>query len=198
MANQFTNTMSERSDEQLIQIVTSDRQKYTEPALEAAEKELEKRNIDRSDFYQAADKLNLEKEKIDETESNSASSILRFVNYFIDVIAGYITAFIIATIISFILPFDFIGFEIGATILVVASFFAYYILMEVIFQKTLGKFITNTKVVTMNGQKPKERDIVARTFCRLIPFDHISFLFTKNGFHDSLSKTKVIKDHAGQ
>ncbi|HBT10121.1 MAG TPA: hypothetical protein DEB18_11870, partial [Leeuwenhoekiella sp.] len=28
----------------------------------------------------------------------------------------------------------------------------------------------------------------------LIPFDRISFLITKNGFHDRFSNTKVIKD----
>tara|TARA_E500000331_G_C17015055_1_gene608140 strand:+ start:101 stop:691 length:591 start_codon:yes stop_codon:yes gene_type:complete len=194
MANQFTKTMSDRSDEQLIQIVTADRQKYTEPALEAAKTEIKNRNIDQSNFNQTADKLNIEKEEINKTETNSASSLLRFFNYLIDIIAAYTVSFIIAIIISLIIPFDFIGFELAGMIIIIASFFAYYIMMEVLFQKTLGKFVTRTKVVTINGKKPKEKDIVLRTFCRLIPFDRISFLFTRNGFHDNLSKTKVIKD----
>lgn len=198
MENQFTKTMSERSDEQLIKIITSDREKYTDDAIDAAKYEIKKRNIDQTDFNQTVDKINIEKEETDKAEFNSASSILRFVNYLIDIIAGYVTAFIIAMIVTLILPLDFIGFELAASILVVASFFAYYILMEVIFQKTLGKFVTKTKVVTVNGQKPPERTIVLRTLCRLIPFDHISFLFTKNGFHDNLSKTKVIKDNPTQ
>jgi uncharacterized RDD family membrane protein YckC len=66
--------------------------------------------------------------------------------------------------------------------------------MEIKFQKTLGKFITKTKVVKMNGEKPENSDIILRTFCRFLPFDRLSFVFTKNGFHDFLSKTKVIKD----
>lgn len=198
MENQFTKTMSERSDEQLIKIITSDREKYTDDAIDAAKYEIKKRNIDQTDFNQTVDKINIEKEETDKAEFNSASSILRFVNYLIDIIAGYVTAFIIAMIVTLILPLDFIGFELAASILVVASFFAYYILMEVIFQKTLGKFVTKTKVVTVNGQKSPERTIVLRTLCRLIPFDHISFLFTKNGFHDNLSKTKVIKDNPTQ
>lgn len=198
MENQFTKTMSERSDEQLIKIITSDREKYTDDAIDAAKYEIKKRNIDQTDFNQTVDKINIEKEETDKAEFNSASSILRFVNYLIDIIAGYVTAFIIAMIVTLILPLDFIGFQLAASILVVASFFAYYILMEVIFQKTLGKFVTKTKVVTVNGQKPPERTIVLRTLCRLIPFDHISFLFTKNGFHDNLSKTKVIKDNPTQ
>ncbi len=66
--------------------------------------------------------------------------------------------------------------------------------MEIKFQKTLGKFVTKTKVVKLNGEKPTNEDIITRTFCRLIPFDRISFLFVKNGIHDFLSKTKVVKD----
>jgi uncharacterized RDD family membrane protein YckC len=66
--------------------------------------------------------------------------------------------------------------------------------MEIKFQKTIGKFITKTKVVKLNGEKPESSDIISRTFCRLIPFDRVSFLFMKNGIHDFLSKTKVIKD----
>jgi uncharacterized RDD family membrane protein YckC len=49
------------------------------------------------------------------------------------------------------------------------------------FQKTIGKFITKRRVVHMNGEKPKNSDIISHTFCRLIPFDRILFLFTKNG-----------------
>jgi hypothetical protein len=58
--------------------------------------------------------------------------------------------------------------------------------------KKLGKFITKTKVVTL-GEKPSINDIMRRTFCRLIPFDRLSFLFMENGIHDGLSNTRVIK-----
>lgn len=43
--NDFTKVMSERSDEQLIEIVTRQRNDYQPQALEAAEKELERRNL---------------------------------------------------------------------------------------------------------------------------------------------------------
>jgi uncharacterized RDD family membrane protein YckC len=75
-----------------------------------------------------------------------------------------------------------------------AAFFGYYVIMETKYQKTIGKFITKTTVVTKDGAKPEIGDIVRRTFCRLIPFDRISFMFTKNGFHDRLSDTIIIKD----
>lgn len=195
MANQFTQIMSERSDDQLIQIVTTDREKYNQSAMKAAEIEIAKRNIDPSVFSQKSEEYSFEKEKNEEVESNSASTGSRFLNYLIDVIAGYIFAIVAGIIISIIFPVDVFEYPMASTVFLVASFFAYYIMMEVVFQKTLGKFITKTKVVTIRGTKPKEQDIVLRTFCRLIPFDHLSFLFTKNGFHDHLSKTKVIKDN---
>jgi hypothetical protein len=65
--------------------------------------------------------------------------------------------------------------------------------MEFKFQKTLGKFITKTKVVNQR-EKPSINDIMRRTFCRLIPFDRLSFLFMENGIHDGLSNTRVIKE----
>jgi uncharacterized RDD family membrane protein YckC len=75
-------------------------------------------------------------------------------------------------------------------VLMVFSFVLYFSVMEFKFQKTLGKFITKTKVVTLKG---KINDIMRRTFCRLIPFDRLSFLFMENGIHDGLSNTRVIK-----
>lgn len=73
-------------------------------------------------------------------------------------------------------------------------YIGYYVFMETKYQKTIVKFITNTKVVNKNGTKPKVGDVLRRTFCRLIPFDRISFLFTANGFHDRLSDTTIIKE----
>jgi len=195
MDNQFTRIMSARSDEQLIEIITSDRDKYNSEAIEAAEKEISKRDIDSSSYELTVEKLEFQKQRSVKTASNSAGSGLRFINYLIDVIAGYLFATVVAVVIAFIIPLEIIAYPLAATILVVTSFFVYYILMEAVFQKTLGKFITRTKVVTINGDKPREQDIIKRTFCRLIPFDHLSFLFAKDGFHDHFSKTKVIKDN---
>ena len=71
----------------------------------------------------------------------------------------------------------------------------YYALFELKWQKTVGKMITKTKVVSYSEQKPSNTDIVVRTFSRLVPFDVISYVFVRNGIHDILSKTKVIKDN---
>ena len=68
------------------------------------------------------------------------------------------------------------------------------LLWNINFRKLWGNFFTKTKVVNLNGEKPSLNDIIVRSFCRLIPFDRISFLFAKNGFHDGISNTRVIKD----
>jgi len=195
MENNFEKAMSERTDEELIKIVTVEREDYQPIAVEIAEKEIEKRNIDTSEFQEIKDKSLNEKQEKDKAESNVVSSMIRFLNFIIDSIAFLILVFIVGFIFDLMIPrgentpLEFIGF-----LTVVVSFFGYYIFMENKYQKTIGKFITKTKVVTKLNDKPELRDIVIRTICRLIPFDRISYLFMKNGFHDSISKTLVIKD----
>ncbi|MEH6407381.1 MAG: RDD family protein [Leeuwenhoekiella sp.] len=82
----------------------------------------------------------------------------------------------------------------GLIFCIFGSFISYYLIMEYKFQRTLGKFLTKTKVVTQTGSKPSLNDIFIRTLCRFIPFDRTSFIVVKNGFHDSLSKTTVVKE----
>ena len=69
-------------------------------------------------------------------------------------------------------------------------FVFYYLTMEGAFRTTIGKLITNTRVVNFDGSKAE--DIFTRAICRLIPLDPLSFLFGNGGWHDSLSKTTVI------
>ncbi len=59
--------------------------------------------------------------------------------------------------------------------------------------KTIGKFVTKTKVIMEDGSEPKISDYLLRSLCRLIPFDSISFLGSEGrGWHDSVSDTYVI------
>jgi uncharacterized RDD family membrane protein YckC len=69
----------------------------------------------------------------------------------------------------------------------------YYLLMEGIFNTTAGKCVTNTIITNENGERPHFGQILGRTFCRLIPFDALSFLAAgARGWHDSLSGTYVV------
>ena len=196
MENEFAKVMSERTDQELIKIVTVERGKYNSTAIEAADEEVEKRNIDTSEFEKVREKAKSEKEQKEKVDSNVVGSGIRFVNFLIDFFVWLVLAFIIALIIGLFIPPTERGMiSLIGCILIFGTFIAYYAIMEIKFQKTIGKFVTKTKVVKMNGEKPTDGDIITRTFCRLIPFDRLSFLFVKNGIHDFLSKTKVIKDN---
>ncbi|WP_425629372.1 RDD family protein [Cellulophaga lytica] len=196
MENEFAKVMSERTDEELIKIVTVERERYNTTAIEAADAEVEKRNIDTSEFVKIREKATAEKEQKQKVDSNVVGSGIRFVNLLIDFIVWLVLAFIISFVIGlFVQPTDQEMISLIGYILIFGTFIAYYAIMEIKFQKTIGKFVTKTKVVKMNGEKPTDGDIMTRTFCRLIPFDRLSFLFVKNGIHDFLSKTKVVKDN---
>ena len=190
MENEFAKVMSERTDEELIKIVTVEREGYNPIAIEAADAEVEKRNIDTSEFEKIREKAIIEKEQKQKVDSNTVSSGIRFLNFLID----FIIWLIITAIFTFPLSVNDGNQMLLGYVIMFATFIGYYAIMEIKFQKTVGKFITKTKVVKINGEKPENGDILSRTFCRLIPFDRISFVFMKNGIHDMLSKTKVVKD----
>jgi len=196
MKNDFTNVMFGKTDEELIKIVTLNRGKYQEEAVKAAEHEIDLRNIDASRFEEISSKINVNEKITKEIENNSVRSIVRFANFVIDFMVIFILYAIIVPTIESILPLtnrvELSIYRMGSLILFIAF---YYISFEHNSQKTLGKMITKTKVVTLDGNKPELMDIVSRTFCRLIPFDRFSFFFTRNGFHDAISGTKVIKDN---
>lgn len=69
--------------------------------------------------------------------------------------------------------------------------FVYYLLLERMTGKTIGKYLTNTHVVTLDGKHPSLKKLIIRTLARLIPFDNISFLFHAD-WHDRISGTKVV------
>ena len=69
---------------------------------------------------------------------------------------------------------------------------AYYLIFEGIWARSPGKWLFGTAVVGEDGLRPSFGTIALRTLCRFIPFEAFSF-FGERGWHDSLSKTYVIK-----
>jgi hypothetical protein len=192
MNTDFKDVMSKRTDEDLIKIVTVDRDGYQPLAVEAAEEEIKKRNIDLTTIEQVKVELTAKIEEQKEFDSKKVSSMIRFIHFIVDTIAFIIVTMILAFILGlFINPTDQRLMTILGYLMFGLGFFSYYVFMETKYQKTIGKFITKTKIVNKNGTKPGIGDIVRRTFCRLIPFDRVSFLFTANGFHDRLSDTTI-------
>jgi uncharacterized RDD family membrane protein YckC len=73
--------------------------------------------------------------------------------------------------------------------------FIFFFFQEFFFGKTIGKFITKTRVVDKTGNRPSFTLLVIRNISRLIPFDALTYLSKeKRGLHDIFSTTYVIKD----
>jgi uncharacterized RDD family membrane protein YckC len=74
------------------------------------------------------------------------------------------------------------------------SMVCYYLLFEGLFQATPGKFITRTRVVDLDGNKPTFTQILGRTLTRFVPFEPLSFFSsTQDGWHDRWSGTRVVQ-----
>lgn len=128
-----------------------------------------------------------------EIDLNPTSVGRRFANYLIDsIVLGVIIGLIDSTGgRGYNNEGDTLNF-IGL-FYVLASLILYYTLMEACFGKTIGKFVTRTKVVTVSGEKPGVGKCILRSICRFIPFEPISVL-TGTGWHDSISGTIVVNE----
>ncbi len=71
--------------------------------------------------------------------------------------------------------------------------FGYYLVLEGLFQRTLGKLVTGYKVVNDEGLKPSFKQLLIRSWIRTIFIDVISFLHSRVGHHDLLSDTRLQK-----
>lgn len=71
---------------------------------------------------------------------------------------------------------------------------AYYFVGEHYFGRTVGKWITGTRLVQADGSRPTARQILGRTLLRFVPFEAFTF-FAANpvGMHDGMSGTRVIR-----
>lgn len=128
----------------------------------------------------------------------TASKWLRFANFIIDYIAVNLLIFIIAFILG---DLGLLSAEIAESrilnyIVFVVIGFPYYAIFEYTTKgKTLGKYVTNTKTVSEDDGEINLSTVLIRSISRFIPFNPLSFLGSNStGWHDSISKTKVIKE----
>jgi uncharacterized RDD family membrane protein YckC len=125
-------------------------------------------------------------------EKNHASNMKRFVNLLIDSVVLFIVIFICSFILYFVRLSSIVQFLKGIPFAVFIGYF-FYVILEYYTQQSIGKFITKTKVISENGEKPILRQILIRTLCRYIPFEALSFLdYPPIGMHDEYSKTRVV------
>jgi len=70
----------------------------------------------------------------------------------------------------------------------------YYVPLESLFGRTLGKLVTRTRVVDESGNPVTFGRVLGLTLLRLVPFEAFTFLGrTGIGLHDSASRTRVVR-----
>lgn len=70
----------------------------------------------------------------------------------------------------------------------------YYVLFEWIIQKTAGKMLTKTRVISWDGSNPGFGQVLLRTLVRFVPFEWIPALGDDGmPLHDKWSKTRVVE-----
>lgn len=134
-----------------------------------------------------------------------ASQMTRFYNLIIDSIFLFTLNYCIGMIIGllyvltnsmFILKLIYsledklINWMFGAVTMIL-----YYFLFEYFSKgRTIGKLITGTCVVDINGLTPSRWEFFTRTLSRIVPFEAFSFLSSVDrGWHDRWSDTAVVQ-----
>lgn len=117
-----------------------------------------------------------------------ADSGKRFLNLLIDIGAVIFLIVVFNKILYHNSIFSYFGL---LKILDIAVVFAYFYGLENSVGQTIGKMITRTKVVNLEGGKPTNQQMLVRTFSRIIPLEPLLIIGGK-WLHDSLSKTRVV------
>jgi uncharacterized RDD family membrane protein YckC len=75
--------------------------------------------------------------------------------------------------------------------------FVYYLFLEGVWGRTVGKLIFGTVVVNEFGGKPSIKQVIGRTLSRFIPFEVFSG-FSDRPWHDTISNTHVVLAKRGE
>jgi len=132
----------------------------------------------------------------------------RFLHYIVDLMAIFLCFFGVifgliyvyysnaddtTTIDNFLYELSNINPLLDRLITGVILAFLYFSLEYFTKGRSLGKYITKTKVVLEDGSAPDSTDYLKRSFSRIIPFEAFSFLGSEGrGWHDTISKTYVV------
>jgi uncharacterized RDD family membrane protein YckC len=112
----------------------------------------------------------------------------RFLNLIIDIGVVIFLIVIFNKILYHHSIFSYLGMF---KILDIAVVFAYFYGLENSLGQTVGKMITKTKVVNLDGGKPTTQQMLVRTFSRVIPLEPVLLIGGK-WLHDSFSQTRVV------
>jgi uncharacterized RDD family membrane protein YckC len=117
----------------------------------------------------------------------------RLANYLLDQVAATVLGSVVGFAFGALVGDPGTAQSIGIGILLDL---VYFTSLEFTSGRTFGKLVTGTRVVSEDGTEPSFAQILGRTFARLIPFEMFSFLVGAGhpvGWHDSLSRTRVIR-----
>lgn len=129
----------------------------------------------------------------------------RFLNYIIDLVVFYLLFFGIGIVIAIISPESIdsllvedqsAGAALGDRILSILFYAIYMSLMEAVFKgKSLGKLITGTRAVNLDGSRISTGTAFARGFSRAVPFCAFSALGNPcNPWQDKWTNTIVVEE----
>lgn len=124
---------------------------------------------------------------------NLAGKGRRFGTFVVDYVGAMVLAIILVALLVVFFGEQLVTKleRIPDLVLGIGLWLIYYNFFEGIWSRTPGKWIFGTVVVTEDGGRPAFGTIFRRTWCRMIPFDPLSF-FGQRGWHDSLSHTHVV------
>lgn len=134
-----------------------------------------------------------------------ASTGKRLANYLIDMVVFYMFAFIIGLLLAIVSPSstnfltdDSAGFGLLEKLLSLIFYAVYMSVIEAVFNgKSLGKLITKTRAVNLDGSEISASTAFARGFSRAVPFCVFSAFGNHcDPWHDRWTDTMVIEEHS--
>ena len=142
--------------------------------------------------------LDFQEQQSEPQEVIPVSQGIRFANYIIDYIIFYV--FLVAILVPFILDGSSMintltDSPILDRLLTLVAYACFMAIQETLLKgRTIGKFITGTKVVDWSGNTPDSGTLIKRNLYRAVPFDPLSFGGSRGGWHDRWSDTYVVKN----
>lgn len=134
-----------------------------------------------------------------------ASTGKRLANYLIDVVVFYVLTFVFAFALISSSPSsadyfddDSTGLDLGSRIMALVIYALYMSIIEALLKgKSLGKLITKTRAVNLDGSPINAKTAFARGFSRAVPFCVFS-VFGKpcNPWQDRWTDTMVIDERS--
>ncbi len=140
----------------------------------------------------------------------TASVGQRFLNFIIDSIAYYILTYVVGIFVGLIIlganggrkialsTDNFIGLDVATLQIILLLFnvillIIYYTMFEKLAKgRSIGKFVTGTKVVNHDGSDITWKQAFLRSIIRYVPFEPFS-CFGGYPWHDTWSNTTVVK-----